>query len=134
MSYISDHPTQFNFRSDVQRLINRVQDKFPYETYACTYYQHPPVFGRKYETVSVDFWGGGIVNGRYVGYRGKDINSVVDGWDVFNEIFNDPYEPNIYWIIFGGRMWTRGYGWGPAPWGPTGSDARHDKHIHVTYL
>ncbi|HZB07983.1 MAG TPA: hypothetical protein VE525_02600 [Rubrobacter sp.] len=132
-SYISDHPTHFNFRADVAREVNRIQRKFPSQTFANTYYMHPPAFGRKYERVSVDFWGGGRSNGRYVGYRGKPIGSSL-GQRVFNAIFHDKYKPNISWIIWNGRMWVRGTGWGPSPWGPRDSDPRHEKHIHVTYM
>jgi hypothetical protein len=132
-SYLSDHPTHFNFRADVAREVNRIQRKFPWQTFANTYYMHPPVYSRKYERVSVDFWGGGRSNGRYVGYRGKPIGASL-GQRVFNAIFNDPYKPNISWIIWNGRMWVRGTGWGPSPWGPPDSDPRHEKHIHVTYV
>ncbi len=132
-SYISDHPTHFNFRADVARAVNRVQAKFPNETFANTYYMHPPVYGRKYEFVSLDFWGGGLSNGRYVGYRGKPIGTSL-GQRVFNALFNDPFLPNIFWIIWNGRMWVRGTGWEASPWGPPDSDPRHEKHIHVTYV
>lgn len=132
-SYISDHPTHFDFRADVARAINRVQEKFPSQTFANTYYMHPPVYGRKYEFVSVDFWGGGLSNGRYVGYRGKPIGTSL-GHQVWNALYNDPYLPNIFWVIWNGRMWTRGSGWGPSPWGPPDSDAGHFRHIHVTYV
>jgi hypothetical protein len=132
-SYISEYPTSFNWRADVARLVNRIQRKFPWQTFANTYYMHPPLYGRKYERVSVDFWGGGRSNGRYVGYRGKPIGTSL-GQRVFNAIFHDPYEPNIFWIIWNGRMWMRGTGWGPSPWGPPDSDAGHHEHIHVTYL
>jgi hypothetical protein len=53
---------------------------------------------------------------------------------VFNAIFHDPYEPNIFWIIWNGRMWVRGSGWQAAPGGPPDSDAGHYNHIHVTYM
>ncbi len=132
-SYITDHPTHFNFRADVARLVNRIQRKFPWQTFANTYYMHPPTYGRKYEFVSVDFWGGGLSNGRYVGYRGKPIGASL-GHRVFNAIYHDQYKPNIFWIIWNGRMWVRGTGWGPSPWGPPDSDPRHEKHIHVTYM
>ena len=133
LSYLELHPTHFNFRADVARLVNRIQRKFPQQTFANTYYMHPPNYGRKYEFVSVDFWGGGRSNGRYVGYRGKPIGSSL-GQRVFNAIFHDKYKPNISWIIWNGRMWVRGTGWGPSPWGPRDSDPRHEKHIHVTYM
>jgi hypothetical protein len=132
-SYISDHPTHFDFRADVARAINRVQAKFPSQTFANTYFMHPPVWGRKYEFVSVDFWGGGLSDGRYVGYRGKPIGTSL-GQQVFNALYNDPNLPNIFWIIWNGRMWVRGTGWGPSPWGPADSDAGHFKHVHVTYV
>lgn len=132
-SYISNHPTHFNFRADVARLVNRIQKKFPWQTFANTYYMHPPVYGRKYEFVSVDFWGGGLSNGRYVGYRGKPIGTSL-GHKVWNALYHDPYKPNIFWIIWNGKMWVRGTGWEASPWGPPDSDAGHYKHIHVTYV
>lgn len=132
-SYMTLHPTHFDWRADVARAVNRVQAKVPWETYANTYYMHPPVYGRKYEFVSVDFWGGGLSNDRYVGYRGKPIGTSL-GHQVWNEVFNDPHLPNIHWIIWNGRMWVRGSGWGPSPWGPPDSDPGHYNHIHVTYV
>ena len=133
MSYIDDHPTRFDFRGDVHKAINRVQKKFPFQTFANTYVGHPPGFGGKYDRVSVDFWGGGRKNGRYVGYRGKPLAHNL-GDRVFRAIFNDKHKPNISWIIWRGRMWVRGKGWGPAPGGPPDSDAGHYKHIHVTFM
>ena len=132
-SYISDHPTHFDFRADVARAVNRVQAKFPSQTFANTYYMHPPVYGRKYEFVSVDFWGGGLWNGQYVGYRGKPIETSL-GHQVWNALFYDEYLPNIHWIIWNGWMWTRGWGWDSSPPGPPDSDAGHYNHIHVTYI
>lgn len=131
--YANRHWTHFNFNRDVKRSINRVQGKFPWKTFANTYYQHPPGYNRKWEFRSVDYWGGGLRNGRYAGYRGKPIGRRF-GQRVFNAIFNDPYRPNIAWIIFNGYRWQRYGGWGRAPWGPAGSDAGHYKHIHVTYM
>ena len=132
-SYPQMYPTHFNFRADVARLVNRIQRKFPWQTFANTYYMHPPKFGRKYEFVSVDFWGGGRSNGHYVGYRGKPLPASL-GHRVFNAIFHDPYKPNILWTIYQGRMWVRGTGWEPFSEGPLDSDPRHEKHIHVTYV
>lgn len=137
-SYLTDHPTHFNWRPDVRAAVNRVQSKFPYLTYANTYTWHPPydppAITRRYDAVSVDFWGGGVVNGRYVGYRGKDINLTVNGWRVFNALWYDPNPPNIWWIIYNGRIWIRGRGWSSAPWGPPDSDAGHYRHIHCTFV
>ncbi len=132
-SYISNHPTHFDFRADVARLVNRIQRKFPWQTFANTYYMHPPGYGRTYEFVSVDFWGGGLSNGRYVGYRGKPIGASL-GHRVWNALFHDRHLPNINWIIWNGRMWVRGTGWHPSPWGPPDSDPGHYNHIHVTYM
>ena len=133
MGYADDYPTHFDFRPDVAALVRRIQAKFPWLLFSNTYRFHPPVHGRTYELVSVDRWMGGIVNGRYAGYRGKPLEQGL-GTRVFNAIFNAPGRPHLYWIIYRGRMWTRGYGWGPSPWGPAGSDARHDWHIHETYV
>ena len=58
-SYIDDHPTNFDFRADVARLVNRIQSKFPWQTFANTYYWHPPydppTITVQYDQVSVDF-------------------------------------------------------------------------------
>jgi len=132
-SYMDQHPTHFDFRADVRRIVNRVQRKLPYRTYANTYVSHPPVYGRKYEFVSVDFWGGGLMNGRYVGYRGKPIGASL-GDEVWRALFYDPYLPNLAWIIWSGRMWSRGYGWGLSPAGPPDSDPEHRSHVHCTYV
>jgi hypothetical protein len=53
---------------------------------------------------------------------------------VWNALFHHPYLPNIFWIIWNGRMWVRGSGWEASPWGPPDSDAGHFQHIHVTYV
>ena len=136
-SYIQDHPTHFNWRQDVANLVRRVQSKFPNQTYANTYVWHPPksppTITVQYDAVSVDFWGGGVVNGKYVGYRGKPIGTAL-GHQVWKALWNDPNLPNISWIIWNGNMWVRGVGWKSAPWGPADSDAGHFKHIHVTYV
>jgi hypothetical protein len=127
------YPTHFDWRADVARLVNRIQGQFPWQTFANTYYMHPPIYGRTYEFASVDFWGGGLWNGQYVGYRGKPIDTSL-GHQVWNALFYDEYLPNIYWIIWNGWMWTRGWGWDSSPPGPPDSDAGHYNHIHVTYV
>jgi hypothetical protein len=131
--YAGTYWTHFDYRPDVARNVARVQKQFPWLTFMNTYFRHPPVYRRKYEFVSRDTWQGGISNGRYTGYRGKPLDPSL-GVKVFNAIFYDPYTPPIYWIIYRGRQWVRGYGWGPAPWGPPGSDPNHDWHIHDTSL
>ncbi len=74
----------------------------------------PPAITRRYDAVSVDFWGGGLSNGRYVGYQGKPIGTSF-GHQVWKALWNDPNAPNICWIIWNGRMWVRGRGWSPLP-------------------
>lgn len=130
--YADVYWTHFDFYAPVRRAINRVQAQYPWLTYACTYFKHPPVFERVWEIFSVDYWAGGLVNGRYVGYRGKNINTVINGWKIFNAAFNDPYLPNIAWIVYGGYMWTP-RGWTTAPPGPRNSDPGHHFHPHISY-
>lgn len=131
--YSDTYWTHFDYREDVAKEVVRTQKKFPWQTYMNTYYCHPPVYGRKYEFVSWDVWQGGIIGGKYVGYRGKPLNLEL-GRRVFNAVFYDPFAPPIYWIIYRGRMWTRGYGWGPSPGGPPDSDPQHNLHIHKSSL
>ena len=90
--YSDTYWTHFEWRADVAKVIARAQKKKPWHTFANTYYCHPPVYGRKYEFVSLDFWGGGRVNGKYVGYRGKPIGSAL-GWDMVDILWNDKYLP-----------------------------------------
>jgi hypothetical protein len=69
-SYIVDHPTNFDWRQDVANLVKRIQGQFPNLTYANTYFWHPPyappTITVRHDAVSVDFWGGGVLNGKYV--------------------------------------------------------------------
>ncbi len=53
---------------------------------------------------------------------------------MFDVLFNDPDPPDIWWIIWNGRMWTRAQDFLDAPPGPPGSDPDHVNHIHVTYM
>lgn len=134
MSYIRDHPTQFNFTRPTRRRINTLQRHFPKQTYANTYWKHPPDFGNTYTSRSVDFWGGGVVNGRYVGYRGKHLPERI-GIPLFRKIIRDSQSgrgPRVLWAIYRGRMFANGR-WGPSPPGPSDSDPAHYSHIHVTY-
>ena len=62
-SYISDHPTHFDFRADVARAINRVQAKFPSQTFANTYYMHPRSTAG---STSLSAWTSGAVASRTV--------------------------------------------------------------------
>ncbi len=131
-SYIEQYPTHFDWRPDVAALVRKYESEFPWKTYICTYKFHPPIYGRKYEFVSFDVWGGGLNRyGQYMGYRGRAL-PVTLGNRIFWRIFNDPQDPPILWIIWGGRMWDRWNGWGPAPGGPPDSDPGHYRHIHCT--
>jgi hypothetical protein len=140
VSYIDQHPTHYNWRPDVARLVRKYQARFPYQTFANTYVWHPPysppAITRRYDSQSVDFWGGGRVDGRYTGYRGKPLPREI-GKRLFREIWDDPEGPRIWWVIYWGRMWVNpafgGRGWGPSPWGPPDSDPGHYKHIHCTF-
>ncbi len=132
-SYIEQYPTHFDWRPDVAALVRKYESEFPWKTYICTYLNHPPIYGRKYEFVSFDVWGGGLNRyGQYMGYRGRAL-PVTLGNRIFWRIFNDPQDPPLLWAIWSGKMWTRGYGWGPSPPGPPDSDPEHRKHIHVTF-
>lgn len=133
LGYSDTYWTHFDWRPDVAKDTVAIQKLFAWLTYMCTYFRHPPVYGRKYEFVSRDVWQGGLRGGKYAGYRGKPLDPEL-GRRVFNAIFYRTVGPPIYWIIYRGRMWTRGYGWGPAPGGPPDSDPKHDWHIHETDL
>jgi hypothetical protein len=137
MSYISDHPTNFNWTAPVKKRVRSVQKKWQWKTYINTYYWHPPyvagVVTRRYDWLSMDVWNGGGHNAAtYSGYRGKPLPKDL-GDKIFRHLFYTNYGPPIAWIIWQGRMWVRGRGWGPAPGGPIDSDPGHYRHIHVTY-
>ena len=137
MSYVSDHPTNFKWVRRVKGRVSAIQSKNKWKTFINTYYWHPPydppAITRRYDMVSFDVWGGGGYSAStYSGYRGKPLPRDL-GNKLFREIYYTNYGPPIAWIIWGGRMWVRGRGWGPAPWGPPDSDPGHYKHIHVTY-
>lgn len=139
MSYEDKHPTHFRWRDDVRARVNRLQAKWPWKTYVNTYEWHPPynppTITRRYDAVSFDVWGGGLdaKGDRYLGYRGKPLPKEL-GVKIFRHLFYDPDPPDIYWIIWWGRMWVKGKGWGPAPSGPPDSDPEHNFHIHITYM
>lgn len=126
--YVRDHPTNYIWRADLERLTARLvnMDPFYKRIWVNTYFIHPPgVFPRR-DTLSFDVWG--------FGGRGDPLD-VNLGWQVRQLLFNDRNLPNIDWIIWQGRMWTRKlFREISAPPGPAGSDAGHFQHIHVTYL
>jgi hypothetical protein len=127
VDYVRRHPTNYIWRADIERLTARLvnMDAFSRRIWVNTYFQHPPVVTPFRDKVSFDVWG----------FGGRGTRLPVDlGWQVRRTLFNSPHLPNINWIIWQGRMWTRGIGPGPAPPGPPGSDAGHFNHLHVTYL
>jgi len=126
-SYVRDHPTNYIWRANIEQLTDRLvnMDPFYRRIWVNTYFFHPPVVTPRRDMLSFDVWDFG---GR--GFH-LDVNL---GNQVFQRLFNDPNLPNINWIIWQGRMWTRGVGFGPSPPGPPDSDPGHFSHLHVTYL
>lgn len=136
-SYISQHPTNFNWRSDVEDMVDRIQARWPWQTYINTYWWHPPydppAITRRYDELSFDVWGGGVVNGKYTGYRGKTLPDALHD-KVFDFLFNYKGLPNIDWIMTNGWMWSRWSGWSRYdPYDPYNADMGHHRHVHVTY-
>jgi hypothetical protein len=140
-SYISDHPTSFNWRNDVEDMVQKVQAKWDWKTYINTYWWHPPydpgVIDFRYDVKSLDVWGGGVSNGKYQGYRGKALPDHLHK-DIFNFLFYRSTGPSIDWILTNGWMWSRwtgGDGWSRYdPYDPQNADMAHFRHIHVTYV
>jgi hypothetical protein len=123
--------------------VARLQAQFPWRTYICTYWDHPPDnrVPRRwppgfYDNDSLDVWGGGKsrITGKYLGYRGKPLPKRL-GDRIFKQLFYGNY-PEIDWIIWQGKMWwnpaTGGSGWTAAPAGAADSDPGHFGHIHWT--
>lgn len=123
--YVRRHPTNYDWRADIERLTARLanMDRFYKKIWINTYKGHPPGWNR--DTTSFDVWG----------FEGRGDPLPVDiGQQVFDEMFNDPNPPDIWWTIYRGRMWTRAGGEQASPPGPPDSDPQHNQHIHVTYL
>jgi hypothetical protein len=125
VQYVWEHPTNYIWRDDIERLTRKLVNmpELRGKVWINTYKGHPPGWNR--DTTSFDVWG--------FGGRGDPLPLEI-GQRVFDVIFNDPNPPDIWWTIYRGRMWTRIGGWGPSSPGPPDSDARHDRHIHGTYL
>ena len=128
--YVRDHPTNYIWRADIERLTARLVNTDPFyrRIWVNTYHIHPPGVPLPLrDTLSFDVWG--------FGGRGDPLD-VNLGWQVRQLLFTDPNPPNINWIIWQGRMWfvSGNPQRSPAPSGPAGSDAGHFEHIHVTYL
>ncbi len=125
VGYVREHPTNYVWRDDIEKLTARLvnMDRFYEKIWINTYREHPPVLPR--DTTSFDVWG--------FGGRGDTLPQGI-GREVFDAIFDDPNPPDIWWIIYRGRMWTRAGGDQASPPGPPDSDPQHNNHIHVTYL
>lgn len=126
VGYVRDHPTNYVWREDIEKLTARIVNMDPYyrKIWINTYEGHPPGWNR--DATSFDVWG--------FGGRGDSL-PVEIGEKVRDTIFDDPNPPDIWWIIYRGKMWTRKSGaWGASPPGPPDSDPEHNHHIHVTYL
>jgi hypothetical protein len=130
--YVRAHPTNYNWRQDIERLTHGIvnRDAFERRIWINTYFHHPPggehAFWRNRDETSFDVWG--------FGGRGDSLPKSL-GDQVFHVLFSNPNPPDIWWIIWQGRMWSRFQGgFVAAPQGPSGSDPGHFHHIHVTYL
>lgn len=126
VAYVRQHPTNYDWRDDIEKLTARLvnMEEFYKKIWINTYKGHPPGWNR--DTTSFDVWG----------FEGRgDPLPVEIGEQVRDVMFEDPDPPDIWWIIYRGKMWTRRTGaWGASPPGPPDSDPQHNQHIHVTYL
>lgn len=122
--YAQNYPMHFGFRSDVKELVDKYEDEFYGQAMLLTYYMHPPVYGRKWEFVSMDAWD--------PAGRGVALNPAT-GDALFTRIMEDYEGPLVQWIIWRGRMWSRGGGWEVYDPPEDGSDPGHHRHIHCTY-
>ncbi len=131
--YVRAHPTNYDWREDIEKLTHRIANReaFKGRIWINTYHHHPPGgsddFWRHRDTTSFDVWG--------FGGRGDPLTKKL-GNQVHHALFSDLKPPDIWWIIWQGRMWSRFQI--PqnldAPGGAPGSDPGHFSHIHVTYL
>jgi hypothetical protein len=124
--YADQYPTRYFFTSGVRKLAEKYINMpvFRGRVWANTYLWHPPIFGTKYQHVSVDFWDWA---GRGHPLR-DDLHPTLE-----SVICNDPDPPYIQWIMSNGCIWQP-----PGPWVKTdyqedGSDPNHYQHIHVTF-
>jgi hypothetical protein len=124
--YVEQYPTRYFFTPGVRRLAEKYinMPAFRGKVWANTYVKHPPVYGTKYQHVSVDFWD-------WAG-RGHTLRDDLQR-PLESVIWRDPDPPYILWIWSNGRIWQP-----PGPWVETnyqddGSDPNHYRHIHVTY-
>jgi hypothetical protein len=137
MSYLTEHPTSYSWNSEVREVVAKLQAAYPWQTFLCTYWWHPPFDEaagvlRDYQAQSFDVWGGGKQAGVYTGYRGKPLPKRL-GRKIYKDLWEGRFGgPDIAWIIWEGKMWIRGVGERPAPAGAADSDPGHFGHVHCT--
>jgi hypothetical protein len=123
--YVRAHPTNYNWREDIERLTNRLvnREAFRGRIWINTYHHHPPGspddHWRWRDTTSFDVWG-------FEG-RGDPLPEGL-GNQVYRVLFDDLDPPDIWWIIWLGEIWSR-FERPRRRWDPD-----HFDHIHVTYL
>jgi hypothetical protein len=133
LRYIDVHPTRYQWREDVERLIRRVYRRFGSDNIKInTYVQHPGDEGGRFarDTTSFDVWGPG---GRQGEAKQDFFLPPVLGEQIFDFLFEDPNPPDIDWIIYQRKIRVSSERYIPRPFG-FDAFTFHDDHIHVTYL
>jgi hypothetical protein len=138
LRYIDVHPTRYQWRKDVARVIRRLYRQFGSDNIKInTYVQHPGdeggIFAR--DTTSFDVWGpGGRMAGPEKGELGPNFFlPPVLGEQIFDFLFEDPNPPDIDWIIYQREIRISSERYHSRPFG-FDAFTFHDDHIHVTYL
>src|SRR5215211_918322 len=128
--YVRDHPTHYEWVARVSRRAHHLvnAEDFYRRIWVVTYFQHPPAFPREHLSMDVWGWGG----------RGDPIGTDL-GYRVFERHFTERRPPDVWWCIWQNRMYVRNAQtfeehFEPAPSGPAGSDAKHELHLHFSYL
>ena len=128
MSYISDHPTHFRWRSDISEIVRQLRARWDRGTWVGTYEWHPPydppVITRRYDAVSFDVWG---PEGR------NDPIGFELGQRVFDFVYHDPNPPWIEWCIWRRTLRKRSNGFVPEPF-ETDPFSHHDDHPHFSFV
>lgn len=130
--YTERCPTRYSWaeggRTDVEAWARYLIDKYPGEVWVNTYHLHPEEVwlneGVSREYDSMDIWG--------YGGRGYAIDTDL-GNRIFSEVFNDPNDPWIDWIIWQATIYDEGNNWYGEGFGEDDFSWHYD-HIHVTYL
>jgi hypothetical protein len=123
--YVAVHPTRYEWRDDVEEVIRRLYRTFGKDNiHVNTYVEHPGDENGRWarDTAAFDVWG--------AGGRGSFLDQVL-GDEVYHFLFDPLPPPDIDWIIYKRRMWTRAT-FSSRPFG-FNDFTFHDDHIHVTY-